>query len=204
MSARIEKIAMSTNLEKLRGWLMQQSPGPISDESAIEKLLKSAWDELEGSDDQSTTASKLCGRVEELSLAPPILTFIIERHGGTVHGSSRANLHQWTVDVEHGTAKCNPKFSYRQIRKTAPRLNVEPIAQEIAELILKEEDDSRLTWDSDKQTVRVEVGQVIGGTNDQTITNRRKRFRKALESILAKHGWVPAKGRARNTYVCKK
>jgi hypothetical protein len=43
-------------------------------------------------------------RAEELSWNPPILSFTIERHGATARGSSRAELHEWTVNLHEGTA----------------------------------------------------------------------------------------------------
>jgi hypothetical protein len=37
------------------------------------------------------TGQKLLGRMEEVVWEPPILSFTVERHGGTVQGSSRAS-----------------------------------------------------------------------------------------------------------------
>ena len=54
--------------------------------------LVDAWPNLPGSDDQSTFAEKLW-RTEKLEWRPPMITFRLERHGGTVNGSTRADLH---------------------------------------------------------------------------------------------------------------
>jgi hypothetical protein len=63
--------------------------GPISDASELETLLKECWYEFEGADDTKMWPSKLTGRMEDITWDPPILTFKIERHGGTVMGSTR-------------------------------------------------------------------------------------------------------------------
>jgi hypothetical protein len=43
-------------------------------------------------------------RAEDVAWTPPFLTFTLERHGGTVNGSSRAELHHWEVNIETGVA----------------------------------------------------------------------------------------------------
>ena len=66
---------------------------------------------------------KLIDRMEKVEWVPPVLRFQIERHGATVKGSSRAELHEWTIDLCKATAECVSKGS-RQIIPMAPRLNV--------------------------------------------------------------------------------
>ena len=94
---------MSENLEQLREHLGRISAGPIADGHEIESLLYDCWDEFVGIDAEGMNSDKL-GRTENLSWDPPCLTFEIERHGGTVLGSSRAEIHQWDLDIEEMTA----------------------------------------------------------------------------------------------------
>jgi hypothetical protein len=58
-------------------------------------------------------------RIEEATWEDPIFTFVIERHGRTVHGSSRAELQRWTVDLDAGTATTAASHSHRQLTPPA-------------------------------------------------------------------------------------
>ena len=111
----------------------------------------------------------------------------------------KAQMHQWTIDMVSGTASF-VQLPLRQIHPMEPRLNVKPIAKEIADAIVSEQKDERLKWFDDGR-VRIEIGKVIpeGYLAKQTIQGRRKRFRNELEMLLANHGWVPTRGA--NTYV---
>jgi hypothetical protein len=75
-------------------------------------FLAAAWEQLNGFDAEGMAAEKL-DRIEQVEWNPPRLTFVIERHGGTVMGSTRAELHGWSIDIDRGTANCNPSHSYR-------------------------------------------------------------------------------------------
>jgi hypothetical protein len=76
--------------------------------------------------------------MEAVAWNPPVLTFRIERHGGTVLGSTRAELQHWHVDLERKTASL-VKTGRRQLRPMQPRLNVEPLVEEIVRLIVAEQ-----------------------------------------------------------------
>ena len=78
--------------------------------------------------------------MEYVEWNPPKLGFIIEKHGGTVMGSSRAELQDWSIDVEGKIAYCSVS-GYRQIYPRNPPFNVNPIADEIRDLILNREQD---------------------------------------------------------------
>ena len=92
-------------------------------------LLREAWPDLEGSDQEGMAPYKLTeDRIEKPAWEPPVLTFVIERHGGTAQGSSRADLQTWVVDLDAGTA--NPEITgRRQLRPMSPRLDVRAIAR---------------------------------------------------------------------------
>ena len=71
--------------------------------SAVVSQLAECWDHLTGSAEGGMTAAKVW-RCEDLSWTPPILSFQIERHGGVVLGSKRAEMQTWTIDVTQATA----------------------------------------------------------------------------------------------------
>jgi hypothetical protein len=58
---------------------------PESEE--LETILASCWHELDQNHAGGMVAEKLYDRIEEVLPEPPLLTFTIERHGGTVRGS---------------------------------------------------------------------------------------------------------------------
>jgi hypothetical protein len=87
------------------------------------------------------TGEKLLGRMEEV-----VWTFTAERQGGTVQGSSRAFLQEWTLDLARMTARC-AEARFRQVRGRQPRLDARALAEEVASLILCHREDGRLKWD---------------------------------------------------------
>jgi hypothetical protein len=84
-----------TGVDRLRIYLATLPPGPISDPAALERLLAACWDEFTG-DYGGMEGYKLLGRMEDVTWGPPVLSFSVERHGGTVMGSSRAELQGWS------------------------------------------------------------------------------------------------------------
>jgi hypothetical protein len=70
------------------------------------------------------------------------------------------------------------------------RLDVRPLAEEIARLIVAKAEDDRIKW-LDQGRVRVLVGKVLpeGSAAKQTLAQRRKRFRAALRGLLDNAGW---------------
>jgi hypothetical protein len=174
----------------LKEFLANLTPGPVSDAGTLEALLAEAWPSLSGARRGGMEGYKIPGRAESLCWNPPCLTFTIERHGGTVMGSTRAELQDWLVDVTAGTAEIIATRR-RQLRATASRMDVIGIAREMAEAILHERERPGLKRYADGR-VRIEIGLVIPDVGfKQTVSGRRKRFRKALESQLASHGWKP-------------
>jgi hypothetical protein len=96
-------------------------------------LLAKCWHELEGAGETAMTELKL-DRAEDLRWDPPILSFVIERHGGTVLGSSRAKLHEWRVDLDRKTAHCE-RGRYRQLRPAAPKFDVKAPAARVVDAV---------------------------------------------------------------------
>jgi hypothetical protein len=189
-------------MNNLTGYLYSLPTGYIDEKhlDSLQSLLASCWSEFIGSSNSKMDTYKLIGRLENIYWEPPKLTFTIERHGGTVQGSSRAELHEWTVDFDMKTATCS-YGGYRQIKSQQKSLDVKPIAHEISELILQNEDDSRLKWNDDG-SVRVLIGKILPeeGSPKQTRDARRKRFRYEVEIILLNKGWEQLRV---NTYALK-
>ena len=177
-------------MKSLRDLLSNIPPGHLSDGDCLQVLaeLSKCWESIPGSDVKSTSADKL-RRAEEVCWSPPILSFTLERHGGTVQGSSRASLHYWEVDTEQPEARI-VKTSIRQLSPKAQVMDIEKMANEIATLILNGVDDRRVTWLEDRQRVQVNIGEVIPETKPQTTQGRRKRFRVILASLMSEANWT--------------
>jgi hypothetical protein len=189
---------MSPDLAALRRFLAAAGPGPIEDAVALIALLAAVWPSLDGADDEAMASWKL-GRMEGPEWRPPLLTFVIERHGGFVLGSTRAELQQWTVNLDTLTASVEVA-GRRQLRPLAPRLNVARLVAEIMELVAAGVEDDRLGWSADRQTVRVRISKIIPADGfQQTVAGRRKRFRDKLRAAMAASGW--SVGTAAGTFV---
>jgi len=163
--------------------------GTVEDTARIESLLSRCWSKLEGSREGGMTPDKISGRIEEMEWNPPFLTFLIERHGGTVLGSKLADLQGWKIDVDLGTATVGPG-GRRLVRKRAPPLNVGPIADKIVALILAGVKDELLKWYGDSK-VRIWMSVLIPDSSgpNQTIRGRRKKLGAAIERKLRHHAW---------------
>lgn len=185
------------SLDLLLDFLSGVSIGPVVESRTLARLLADVWDSFRGSDEEGMTGRRLIGRMESVEWKPPVLTFVIERHGGTVRGSTHGELHRWSVDLESRTASCETG-RFRQLRPLAKRILAEPIATEIAGLIIEGKGDARLKWYGDAK-VRVEMGHIFPTKSGfkRTIEGRRKRLQKILQGTLATKGW---QHRGRNVF----
>jgi hypothetical protein len=191
-----ESCMKQPTVQTLLDELKNTPPGPI-EAGACDKiinLLAACWSELKGANDTSMAAWKL-HRAEDLSWNPPVLSFMIERHGATVLGSSRAELHEWTVNLDLETAGC-AEGRYRQLRPTAPRLNVKPIVARVCDAVQQGPaatcelvKDGIVVWNGDNR-LSIKHGALIpGGGYEQTVAGRRRRFRNELECRMKDIGW---------------
>lgn len=177
---------MTRNIEDiLAGLDTGKIPAHLTDE--VEAWLFQRWDSLAGGADTKMAAHKLLRGIEDLSWEPPVLTFRIERHGGTVGGSTRAEMQGWAIDTHASTATA---FSagHRQLYQAAARLDVKPLAAEIARMITEGSQDPRLSWKNANHAV-LRISEIIPETNKQTTTGRRRRFRAVLDLLLREAGW---------------
>ncbi len=127
--------------------------------------------------------------MEQIEWSPPVLAFLMERHGGTCCGSTRADLHRWTINLEQEAATCE-KVGHRQVRPMARRLPIQSLAEEVASKVVQGQGDERITW-QDEGRVKIAVSAIFpSGTGlRQTVAGRRKRFMQSLVSLLENHGW---------------
>ena len=183
------------SLRRLNDYLYSVPPGHIVDTNEVETLLAECWDSLNISADTSggMTANKLHGRMESVEWQPPLLTFQIERHGGTVLGSSRAEIQEWTVEVEAGSAGFS-QSGFRQVRLRGGRVDIDPIAEEIARKIVDQDEDYRLKWCSEDE-VELLTGIVFPGdsASKPTIDGRRRRLREKVRDRLLPR-WSQVRG----------
>lgn len=177
------------SLNELIDLLEELGPGLIvdSNKSKVLNLLTLCWQALPGSDDQNTHAHKL-HRAEDLLWNKPKLSFTLERHGATVNGSSRAELHHWVVNLEAKCAEIS-RTNVRQLSPMSTRMDCKKIAEEVADRILNGEEHETIEWRMVNYAV-LNIGKVIPETNQQTTANRRRRFREALEERMQLRGWI--------------
>ncbi|MDA8336995.1 MAG: hypothetical protein M0Z41_18765 [Peptococcaceae bacterium] len=194
-------------VERLKAWLSKLAVGPDDavppayvDE--IEKLLAAAWPSLMGYE-EGMKPEKLRGRMEEIHWKPPVLSFAIERHGRTVMGSTRADLQYWDIDLNK-RERTSSGGGYRQLYPMASRVNVSPLAEDVARAIVQgQQDDPRLRWKGPDR-VRVIATEVLPAYEpvyERTQSGRRKRLWEALEKILQPKGWKRDKSEAGGVFI---
>jgi len=81
-------------------------------------------------------------------------------------GSTRADLQEWTVNVEEGTASCI-RSGFRQLEPMAKALKVAPVVKELVQLIEEGSEDQRLNWSGDGQRVTVSLRKAIDAAEVQ-------------------------------------
>jgi hypothetical protein len=175
-------------MSELHEHLAHLPPGPVAANNGLDRMLADCWNRF-GGDDGGMAGYKLIGRMEQANWQPPVLSFVIERHGGTVCGSTRAELQHWSLDFDRMTATIT-KTGHRQFEPMAPQTSIKATAKEIAELILNGQQDARLQWREDG-SVRMLVGVIYphGSGFKRTGEGRRRSLRKQLETIRRDHGW---------------
>lgn len=174
-------------MQRLTEYLNSLQPGKIQVNEQLERLVWNCWEDFRGSDETKMEGYKILHRMETSFWKPPIFSFTIERHGATVGGSIWAEVQRWNLNLELKEADCE-NIGRRMVGEMEPRLNVKPIAQEVADLILKHKEDKRLRWNKNG-TVTIQIGKIIPETKKQTSEGRRKRFHEALTAILTEFGW---------------
>jgi len=177
------------SIDQLREFVEGLQEGEITDprtNTEVRGFLYECWKSLHGSNVQNTTPEKVC-RLESLNWNPPILSFILERHGGTVNGSTRGELHHWEVDLKNGCAHIS-KIGHRQLAPKAPCWSAKSAAEEVSKKIIALEDDPRLVWNNERTEVWIPLRTFIHGKFQRTIFSRRHRFLEHLRKFLMTAG----------------
>ncbi len=177
-------------MNDLLNYLAGDGPGPVSDPTGLDKLLAAHWDQFDGSGEGGMEGYKLLNRMEAVTWNPPILSFVVERHGGTVCGSTRAELQHWEVDLDAKTATIT-KTGHRQLEPVAPRLSIRALADELVELILARKEAERLYW-QENGDLQVQARWIFpdGSGYRRTLEGRRMRLCGYIGAALARHGWT--------------
>jgi len=177
-----------TGVDLLRAHLATIQPGELADTTDLERLLAACWDQFSG-DYGGMDGYKLLGRTEDVTWLPPKLTFTIERHGGTIMGSTRAELQHWEVNVEQKTAVI-VKCGHRQLKPMAERIYIKPLVESILAAI-RSGSENELVAKHDDGTFSLNTTLIFpkGSAVRMTLEGRRKRLREAVATVLVKEGW---------------
>ncbi len=169
---------------------------PASMRHELFKVVEASWHEFAGSNETSMGAWKILrdegpGDVNWIS---PCLSLTIERHGGTVLGSSRAERQRWILNLERRSAD-HVQGGFRQLRPNAPKLEVKSLANEVCNAVQEGPSsasrlisDRIVVWKNDDEVI-VFHGKIVGGAYQRTVSGRRKRFRADLETKMGVIGW---------------
>lgn len=175
-------------MNQLQDLLAEFMPGPIANDLGLDSALAACWNRLNGHNDGGMRDYKLLGRMENIEWQPMILTFTIERHGGTMQGSTRAELQHWEVNLTKYTARI-VKEGHRQLTPMASRMSIKSLAAEITGLIVNGEDDERISWQDDG-TVKIVLSKCVSSEGfKRTVEGRRKRLVEYVGEQLVEHGW---------------
>jgi hypothetical protein len=177
----------------LREILESLDPGPIPVErrEAVERALASAWHEFGGHEGGMSSPHKILNRSESLEWSPPVLSFVIERHGGTVLGSVWADLQRWDVDLDGQVARATV-CGRRRVGEPQKAFRVDELARELAGVMEAAQEDARLER-SRGGSYRVR-SSVFPRASRQTTQGRMGRLSQALGAILAPAGWSQGHG----------
>ena len=169
-------------------------PASISDE--LFRYVVASWNEFSGSRITKMDALKILrdDGPAEVTWYPPRLSFVIERHGGTVLGSTRAEKQQWTMNLEKRTAD-QMQIGHHQLHPNAPKLDVNPLANGVCKAVQEgPSSHSRLVsegiivWKNNDE-LTVFHGKIVRGGYPRTVSGRRKRFTADLKSKMERVGW---------------
>ena len=180
-------------MSELIAFLNSLPPGEVNDEEltkTLVSLLVPVWDEIPGSESQSTFAYKL-GRMESVEWDGDSITFVLERHGAVAMGSSRAALHQWTVGFDPPHASYFGA-GYRNVRAVSARWYPDEIVADLTLAILNRKEHPHVKWIAEGAFRIIDVVSLVPGDNKQTLSGRRSRFRTALGESLSGEGWKEA------------
>lgn len=169
---------------------------PARKNDELFKLVVASWHEFSGSGQTSMEAWKILrdNGPEKVTWNPPLLSFVIDRHGATVLGSTRAERQQWTLNIDGRTAE-HMQIGFRQLYPNAPKLNVRSLAERVCKVVQEGQSstsdllsDGIVVWKNADELI-VFQGKLIPKTVQRTTIGRRKRFRVDLKQKMRAIGW---------------
>lgn len=161
----------------------------MSDEDLASRLL-AVWESCTVlGDNNSTFLYKLTSReLENLHEVDGCIYFALERHGGTVRGSANAEVHHWVVDPIART-RWIERTTRRRLAPPASRMNTDEVVSRML-VAIRDRTQGVIVVMADGR-LRLEIDQFVPGDGPrQTVAQRRKRVRTALNDELSKIGLV--------------
>jgi hypothetical protein len=170
---------------------------PLGMRDKVLELVEESWDKFDGSNRTKMEVGKIDRDDDPMDLLwdQPKLTLTVDRHGGAVMGSTRAERQTWTLNLETLTT-IQSVSGYRQLRPNSRKLDVTPIAKAVCEAVQRGPASASdlinrgiVEWRGGDE-IRVKHANLIPnvGPND-TISGRRKRLREKLKSEMEAIGW---------------
>ena len=178
--------------------------GPIKNDvvfNQIKRQLINCWSSIRGGCAEKTQDYKV-SRIEALTWHSPFLRFVIERHGLTVCGSTRGELHHWCVDTNRWEGTIENR-KHRQLVKMGKRIPAQEAVDKVIDLVISKSDDACLEWSHDRTKVRVYITRIIPDIASQrTVSGRRRKFRELFPHALETVGWRQTVENSR-IYACE-
>jgi hypothetical protein len=177
-------------LEELEKILYGLNPGivPMDLKEAILKLLERGWNELDGSLCEGMEPRKVRRAEDPIEWYSPNLYFLLERHGATVLGSTRAEMQRWEINLKDRLAEPE-KAGLRQLRKMDSRWPAKTVAEEIARIILNGVPDRRIQKTKNGKIKLISSEVFPPSTNKMTRQYRSRKFYRELMEILEPYGF---------------
>jgi hypothetical protein len=148
----------------------------ISTDGRPTARLAEAWPE-----DVELDAHKL-DRWENPRADGNCLYFDVERHGAVCMGSIYAEVQTWRFALDTGEADLIGS-DRRQLGSRERPLKIEPLAEEVADIIRSGTDDPRVQFV--RTGAKVVLSETLPPAVKETWEGRRKRFYRALDAKLA-------------------
>lgn len=182
-------------MEQLLEYLATTPKGTVAVTDELAPLLAACWDGLAGSRATGVAAADLPERIHNVYWHPPLLSFKLVPNTPPDRDAPHAPLPRWEADLNRRTVtRARPPTPPPSSAPPKSKFNMPTLADTITRLVIEHRPDSRLRW-YDDGCVRVAVGTIFpeGGGFKQTVSNRRRKFRLALEEKLTAAGWRKVK-----------
>jgi len=101
-----------------------------------------------------------------------------------VAGSTRAEVHLWTIEFLNGGVRASrdPSYSYRQLDNRDAPLRIEPLVSEVVDHVLAGLDSEKLKWLPDRSIVRILVSNSsLANSSKQSKVDARDLERRWIE-----------------------